>query len=124
MICVLQNTPYKRITILMGPEWILDVIMCLNNFASQDGVSNGLYSIDIVIGKRKLDYDIRKITPGDYLQAYVIMTNTPKSRSIGSIILSPSNGRGDYYFIYVETGKLIHAYHLEDAFQLLILQLK
>ena len=124
MICVLQNTPYKRITILMGPEWILDVIVCLNNFASQDGVSNGLYSIDIVIGKRKLDYDIRKITPGDYLQAYVIMTNTPKSRSIGSIILSPSNGRGDYYFIYVETGKLIHAYHWEDAFQLLILQLK
>ena len=103
LIWVSQNNPYKRIKVLMVPECIFDVVMCLHALTAQYGVSNKLSPRKIVPGKGNLKYDMQKFTPWTYHQLYVGTTNTQKSRSVGSIVLRPSNDRGGYYFIYLET---------------------
>ena len=83
LICVLQNTPYKRITGFIITEWFFDVF-------SQYGVSNELSPCNILLRKVKIDCDIKKITPGAYHQVCMVTTNTQKFRSVVSIVLRPS----------------------------------
>ena len=52
----------------MVNEWIFDVVMYLNAFMDQGGVSNELPPNKTVPVEVKLEYDIRKLIPGSYHQ--------------------------------------------------------
>ena len=86
----------------------------LKYLTTQDVVSNKIYPCGIILGQGKLNYDIWKLTPGDYHQVYVGITNTPKYRRVDILVLRPWNDRKGYYLMSWETGKRIHVYHWDN----------
>ena len=84
------------------------MITCLNMLPSKNGISSDLSPASIILGSPNPDYNKLRITFGAYAQVYICTTNIKKQIAVGAIALIPSNERGGYYFMSLDTGKQLH----------------
>ena len=102
--------PFKRIPKLLVVHIVADAVRCLNQFPWRNGVSRDASPLSIVTGAATPDYNCMRVELGQYVQVFEPSdhTNTPKSRSLGAIALTPTgNTNGDYYFLSLATGARI-----------------
>ena len=86
------------------------VTRSLNQFPSENGISNVLSPLAIVTGKEMVDFNKIKGAFGDYVQVHETadITNTMAPRSVGGILLNMTpNDSGYYEFMNLNTGKLL-----------------
>ena len=107
--CFCHGLPFRYLPTPMLVAMLEYVVTCLNLFPAKRGVSTVLSPASIVLGSLKLDCNLLKVSFGAYAQVYDTTDNSPRPRSVGAIALRPSNGRGGYYFMSVESGKRIHS---------------
>ena len=63
----------------------------------------------IILGKKKPDHSNNKQDFGQYCQVYEKTRNNMTPRNVVSIALRHKNDRVSYYFMSLETGRIIHA---------------
>jgi hypothetical protein len=90
---------------------IRKVVLLQNAFPSDHGVSNTLSPRNLIENLPYLDYNSIKIPFGSYVQVAVdeLVTNTPRPRTIGCIILDPIGLNGKYRLMLLETRRRISA---------------
>jgi hypothetical protein len=91
-----------------------NMIYWMNAFPHSNGVSSDLSPGAIVLGCPHMDYNHSKITFGTFAMVYTWTTNRMTKQSVEAIALNPSNEKGGYYFMSLETGKRIHGYIWEE----------
>ncbi len=94
----------------MVDECLYDIISVLNDFSTKNGISREISPAAIVLGRQKLNCSNRKLSFGAYCEVYVGTTNDGTPRSVSTIGLRPSNERGGYYFMSLDTGRRLHAH--------------
>ena len=111
--CTTSTLPYKRIPGVMIDSNIQDKIFWLNQFPPPDNLSDAIGPAGMVLGAPPVDYNTLKLNFGQYYQIFNGTTSTPTPRTIGAIALRPKNSTGSYYFMSLETGKILHSnqYH-------------
>jgi hypothetical protein len=80
----------------------------LNQFPSQNGISDTLSPLIIMTGRANPDYNDLKLEVGSYVQVFEDNnpSNTTNARNTGAIVLSPTgNAQGAYHFMSLTTGK-------------------
>ena len=82
--------------------------MWLNTFLNKNRISRKISPDGIILGKSKVDFNSIKLLFGAYTDVYENTTNTMKQRTIGAIVLRPSNDHRIYYFMSLELGKKIN----------------
>ena len=63
----------------------------------------------MILGQEKSDYSNIKLEFGQYFQVYEKTRNSMTPRIVVGIALRPKNYRGSYYFMSLETGRIINA---------------
>ena len=104
---IVHGLPFRRIPRLMITHMVFESVRTLNQFPHPNGVSDTLSPASIVTGCASPDYSTMRLELGSYVQVFDDKepTNTPRSRSLGAITLSPTgNAQGDYYFMSLATG--------------------
>ena len=86
------------------------MINCLNMFPSKHEISSKLSPSAIILGSPNPDYNKLKITLGAYAQVDIGNTNGTKQITVWAIAMITENERGRYYFMYLATGKHLHAF--------------
>ncbi len=107
--CV-HGLPFRRLPKIMITHMVMDSVRCLNQFPSANGISTTMSPSTIVTGIATPDYNAMRVELGTYVQVFDDNdpSNTPRSRSMGAIALSPTgNAQGDYYFMSLSTGARI-----------------
>ena len=108
--CICHSLPYKRFTKLMTTALLEHVVSWLNDFPSNDGISDTLSPSAIVVGRPNLNMNQPLIEFGAYAAVHNGTTNTMKGRVTPAIALNRSNDKGGCYFMSLETGKRIHGF--------------
>jgi len=90
----------------MVDECLYDIVSVLNDFSHKNGISRNISQAAIVLGRPKLNCSNRTLSFGAYCET----TNDGTPRSVSSIALRPSNERGGYYFMSLDTGRRLHAH--------------
>ena len=91
--CDIQRLPYNHYPRAMVRGCVTKRIRDLNQLPSTYGISTYLSPTTLHTGKPSPDFpQVTKLNFGDYVQAYNAskITNTPKSRAVGSVALYPS----------------------------------
>ena len=109
--CTTSTLPFKRIPGVMIDANIQDKIFWLNYFPPTDYISNTVGPSGMILGTPSIDYNTLQLDFGQYCEVHDGTTNTLTPRSIGAIALRPKNTSGSYYFMSLETGKVIHSNH-------------
>ena len=94
----------------MVDECLYNIVSVLNEFPHKNGISRNISPAVIVLGRPKLKCSNRTLSFGAYCEVYVGTTNDDIPRSVSSIALRPSNERGGYYFMSLDTGRRLHAH--------------
>ena len=108
--CTWSPLPYTKASKLMVDECLYDIVSVLNDFPHKNGISRNISPAAIVLGRQKLNCSNRKLSFGAYCEVYVRSTNDGTPRSVSSIARRPSNERGGYYFMSLDTGRRLHAH--------------
>ena len=111
---ICHSLPYKYYTKLMTTALLSNVTYWLNAFPHKDGVSKNLSPASIVLGRSPIDYNHSRIAFGSYAMVYTSTNNNMSKRSVEAIALNPSNEKGGYYFMSLETGRKINGYIWEE----------
>ena len=74
-----------KITKLMTLLLVQDMVTCLNMFPSQNGISSGLVTEEIILGSPNPYYTKIRITFVTYSQLYIGTTNSTKQIIVGEI---------------------------------------
>jgi len=112
---ILNTLPFKKTPRVMLIELIYHVVLWLNAFPANSGVSETLSPHEIVY-QHKLDFAKHCKSPfGMYCEVHddPVLTNTMVTRSTSSIVLGPTgNLQGTYKFLSLATGKKVkrHAF--------------
>ena len=109
-----HSVPFSKVPHVMIEHLLLRIIMDLNAFPTKTGISSDLSPASIVLQTPSLDYDNIMLAYGSYCQVYTKTDGSMRQRSVGAIALRPSNERGGFYFMSLNTGKLIHAFIWEQ----------
>ena len=107
---MVHSTPYRRMPKLMIRALMEGSTSFLNYFPAEQGIQGNMTPAMIVDGK-VLNCATFKLQFGSYVQLYRSTDNTPKSRSVEAIALTPSNEQGGYWFMLLKTGHKLHGYH-------------
>ncbi|KAI2509414.1 Reverse transcriptase (RNA-dependent DNA polymerase) [Fragilaria crotonensis] len=105
-----HGLPFKRLPRIMITHMVSDSVRCLNQFPRANGISSTMSPATIVTGSASPDYHAMRLEFGTYVQVFEenAPSNTPRSRSLGAIALSPTgNAQGDYYFLSLASGARI-----------------
>ena len=86
------------------------MITCLKMFPSKNGIASDLSPAAIILGSLNPYYNKLKITFVSYAQVYIGTTNSTKQITVEAIAIGPSNERGGYNFMSLDTGKQYHAF--------------
>ena len=102
--------PYLCFPRMMVRAMIKTGVVFLNAFGSAQRTDNGMSARNIIENLPHVDHNDLKHEFGEYVQLHVTetVTNTTKSRTIGAIVLDPTNITGRYNFMSLETGKEIN----------------
>ena len=84
-------------------------VHCCNIFNPKYYLSKAIIPEGMILGKDKPDYPHIKLEFDQYCQVYEETRNNMTPRSVVGIALRPKKDRGSYYFISLETGRIIHA---------------
>ena len=105
---ITHGLPYKKFPVIMTETLVESVVYFLNQFPNKNAIDPNLSPNAMILGTPKLDYTSIKASFGVYIQAYTStnITNTP--RTVGAIVLKPSNSQGAYYCMSLVTGRHIH----------------
>jgi hypothetical protein len=107
---ILNTLPFKKIPRLMLIELVYHVVLWLNAFPANSGVSETLSPCKIVY-RHKLDFAKHCKSPfGTYCEVHdkLAPTNTMVTRSTPAIVLSPTGSlQGTYKFLSLATGKKV-----------------
>jgi len=106
--CTWSPLPYTKAPKVMVDECIYDMVSVLNDFPHKNGISRNISPAAIVLGRPKLNCSNRTLSFGAYCEVYMGTTNDGTPRSVSSIALRPSNERGGYYFMSLDTGRRLH----------------
>jgi hypothetical protein len=109
--CV-HGLPFCRLPKIMITHMVvMDSVRCLNQFPSANDISTTMSPSTIVTGIATPDYYAMRVELGTpYVQVFEDndRSNTPRSRSMGALALSPTGkAQGDYYFLSLSTGARI-----------------
>ena len=91
----------------MIDECLYDIVSVLNDFPLKNSIFRDISQAAIVLGRQKLNCSYRKLSFDAYCEVYVGTTNDGTPRSVSSIALRPSNERGGYYFMSLDTDRVI-----------------
>ena len=82
----------------------------LNAFGNEESAKIGMSPRNIIDNLPHIDYNDIKYEFGQYVQLHVShkVTNNMKSRTVGAIVLGPTNLRGRYNFMSLETGSKVN----------------
>lgn len=105
-----KSKPYKKYTKLMIQHLVESRVYCLNRFPSKNGVSRTMSPATIRLGHPKSNMSKKRLSVGLYAMEYTSTTNTMKSKIIPAVALSDSNDIVGGNFMFLYTGRLIHAY--------------
>ncbi len=107
---ILNTLPFKKIPRLMQNELVYHMVLWLNAFPANSGVSETLSPCEIVYW-HKLDFAKHCKSPfGTYCEVHdeLAPMNTMVIRSIPAIVLGPTgNLQGTYKFLSLATGKKV-----------------
>ena len=107
---ILNTLPFKKIPRLMQIELVYHVVLWLNAFPANSGVSETLSPREIVY-RHKLDFAKHCKSPfGTYCEVHdePAPTNTMVTSSTPAIVLGPTgNLQGTYKFLSLVTGKKV-----------------
>ena len=79
-----------------------------NIFTPKCYISQAIGPAGMILGQEKTDYPNLKLESGQYFQVYKKTRNGTTSMIVGVISLKPKNDSGSYYFMSLETGRIIH----------------
>ena len=100
--------PFKYLPPIFIVEMIYNAVFWRNMFTIKGGISDTQSPSEIVLG-RKLNFNNHcKIEHGQYVQTHEEHSNDMQSRTLGAIATRPSNDAGGYYFISLQTGRVIN----------------
>ena len=105
-----HGLPFRRLPRLLITHMVIESVRTLNQFPRPNGVSSSLSPASIITGSATPDYAAMRIEFGAYAQVFDDKdpTNTPRSRSLGAIALTPTgNVQGDYHFLSLASGARI-----------------
>ena len=102
--------PYKCIPRVMVREIVAQGNVFLNAFGNEESAKIGMSPRNIIDNLPHIDYNDIKYEFGQYVQLHVShkFTNNMKSRTVGAIVLGPTNLRGRYNFMSLETGSKVN----------------
>lgn len=105
----IHGMPYSFFPKEMLRGLIRKVILLLNAFPGSHGVSDTLSPRNIIENLPHIDYHSLKIPFGAYVQMAVdeMITNTPRPRTIGCIVLDPVGINQKYRFMSLESGRRV-----------------
>lgn len=110
MRSILAGLPYNSIPKIMVRGLGTKVKGVLNKFSARNGgVSSTISPEQIVEGKRKIDFNQKRISFGQYAEIHDGTDNTAKYRTVAGIAMFPTNDREGYGFMCIETGKFRHS---------------
>ena len=109
-----HGVPFPKVPHIMIEHLLERIAMNLNAFPTETGISSDLKPAAIVLQQPNMDYNNIALAYGAYCQAYTKTDSSMRQRSIGAIALRPSNERGGFYFMSLNTGRLIHAFIWEE----------
>jgi len=104
----IHGLPFKRFPKVMIQELVYHAAKGLNQFPSQNGISETLSPLTIMTGRANPDYNDLKLEFGLYVQFFEDNdpSNTTTSGNTGAIVMNPTgNAQGDYQFMSLTTGK-------------------
>ena len=79
-----------------------------NVFTPKYYISQAIGPEGMILCKEKTDYSNLKLDFGQYCQVYEKTKNRIMTRSVGGIALRHKNDRGLYYFMPLNTGRIIY----------------
>ena len=110
--CTIQSLPFSCIPKLIIEGAVAEATENLNRLPRRGGVSPHLSPLTIVCNAPKLDFNLLKLTFGDYVEVYEdngFQTNSPNTRGTPAIALNPVyNSTGSYYFFSLVTGRRLN----------------
>ena len=108
--CYWDKLPYKQVPKIMIDENLKDIIYWINQCVREGSISKDLSPGAVVEGRGPHNAEYLSVTFGAYCLAYIGTKNNRNPRATRAIALRPSNSRGGYHFMSLETGKRIHGF--------------
>jgi hypothetical protein len=104
-----HNMPYHVVPHLVMEHLVKRAVRQLNYFPAKGGVS-AYFSPFTIINKKAVDAKTElQYATGSYVQAHDGTDNTPSSRTLDCIYLSPNDSKqGGHYLMNIHTGRLVH----------------